>query len=54
MLFFIYIMKIYMKEEFDFLTTHNPLRPLRLCVGKFKYSFNRSIILIHLFRYSGN
>jgi hypothetical protein len=35
MLFFIFIMKINMKEESSFLITISPLRPLRLCVIKF-------------------
>jgi hypothetical protein len=33
--FLIFIMKINMKEESDFLITHSPLRPLRLCVKNY-------------------
>jgi len=32
MLFFIFIMRISMKEESGFLIAYSPLRPLRLCV----------------------
>jgi hypothetical protein len=35
-LFLIFIIRIKMKEKFSFLTTNSPLRPLRLCVKKFK------------------
>jgi hypothetical protein len=34
--FYIFIMKINMEEESDYLITYSPLRPLRLCVKKFK------------------
>jgi len=38
--FFIFIIKINMKEGSDFLITNSPLRPLRLCVKIFKDILN--------------
>jgi len=41
--FFIFIIKIYMKEEYSFLITYSSLRPLRLCVMNFFDSLLRGI-----------
>jgi len=45
MLFLIIIIRINMKEEFSFLITKIPLRPLRLCVINSKVIPLKSMIL---------